>query len=564
MTMRSIYLAILSAFFLFVLPAAALAQTGDATRLALVIGNQTYKDLPALKNARADASAMKDALAEVGFDVELIEDAEKTGMERGLIAFRNKITAGAVVLIYYAGHGLQASEENYLVPTDAKVSDALDLPLVALSANQILRQFENTEAGSIIFILDACRDNPFLGKGGKTRSIGNQDSMSRGLARIASKHTGTLIAFSTSPGDVAQDGNGKNSPYTQALTAALRMPGKSIEAIFKETRANVVEATGGKQIPWENSSLVSDVVLIPEAGGPKVVEASPCDLAAAHPSDPERVGPSVEYANLDTQLAIPACEAAVKSDPANMRFKTLLARSLDKAGRGEEAYELNEVAMAAGSLAAYHNMGNLYRKGLGVKKDFARAFELYLYAAERGHPEDQNNVGYMYFQGQGVKQDYAKAKVWLEKAANQNWGASYDKLGLIYLKGLGTKKQPERAADYFQKGSDLGDRSAMVNLANLYKSGTGVKKDLKKAFDSYSRAARLGATAAYVNLGNLFAQGEGVEKDPVEAAFWYTLASRDGHEEALERLREALTKLSEEEKETIKQRLEDWARSRFG
>ncbi|WLR95010.1 caspase family protein [Shinella zoogloeoides] len=563
MTTRPAYLAVLFAFVVFALPAAAFAQAGS-TRLALVIGNQNYKDLPALKNARADADAMKGALTDVGFDVQLIADAEKAGMERALIEFRNKITADSVVLVYYAGHGLQASEENYLVPTDAKVTDALDLPLVALSANQILSQFENTEAGSIIFILDACRDNPFLDKGGKTRSIGNKDSMSRGLARIASKHTGTLIAFSTSPGDVAQDGTGKNSPYTQALTAALRTPGKSIEAIFKETRAKVVETTEGKQIPWENSSLVSDVVLIPEEGGPKVVEASPCDLAAAHPSDPDRVGPSVEYANLDTQVAIPACEAAVKGDPENMRFKTLLARSLDKAGRGDEAYKLNEVAMAAGSLAAYHNMGNLYRKGLGVKKDFAKAFELYQYAAERGHPEDQNNVGYMYFQGQGVKQDYAKARVWLEKAANQNWGASYDKLGLIYLKGLGAKKDMERATDYFQKGSDLGDRSAMVNLANLYKSGTGVKQDLKKAFDTYSRAARLGAVAAYVNLGNLFAQGQGVEKDPVEAAFWFTLASREGHEEAMERLREALSKLSDEEKETVKQRLEDWARSRFG
>jgi TPR repeat protein len=545
-------------------PTLGSAQENGAPRLALVMGNQSYKDLPPLKNSLADASAMQGALSDVGFDVQVVSDADKSGMERALIEFRNKIKPGSVVLVYFAGHGLQAAEENYLVPTDAKLSDALDLPLVALSANQILRQLESTEAGSIIFILDACRDNPFLAKSGSTRSIGNKDSMSRGLARIVSKHTGTLIAFSTSPGDVAQDGKGKNSPYTEALTEALRTPGKSIEAIFKETRAKVVKTTEGKQIPWENSSLVMDVVLLPEAGGPKVLEASPCDLAAAHPSDPDRVGPSVEYANLDTQVAIPACEAAVTGDEKNMRFKTLLARALDKAGRGEEAYKLNEVAMAAGSLAGYHNMGNLYRKGLGVKKDLAKAFELYLHAAERGHPEDQSNVGYMYFQGQGVTQDYEQARGWLEKAANQNWGAAYDKLGLIYMKGLGTKKDLPRAAGYFQKGSDLGDRNAMVNLANLYKDGAGVAKDPKKAFDSYSRAARLGAVAAYVNLGHLFAQGKGVEADPVEAAFWFTLASREGHEEALERLREALSGLSDDDKEALKQRLDDWARSRFG
>jgi TPR repeat protein len=551
-------------FFLVLLPGVAFAEASPVKRLALVLGNEAYTDLPPLKNALADANAMDAALRDVGFEVQLVRDADKSGMERALIDFRNKIEPESVVLVYYAGHGLQASEENFLVPIDARIADTMDLPLVAMSASQVLRQLEGTKAGSIIFILDACRDNPFLGKDGKTRSIGNGDSLSRGLARIASKHTGTLIAFSTSPGDVAQDGKGGNSPYTEALTAALRTPGQSIEAIFKDTRARVVEATGGQQIPWENSSLVRDVVLIPQAGGPKVVEATPCDLAAAHPSDPERVGPSVEYANLDPQIAVPACEAAVAGDPANMRFKTLLARAFDKAGRGEEAYKLNEVAMAAGNLAAYHNMGNLYRKGLGVKLDLAKAFELYLYAAERGHPEDQSNVGYMYFQGQGVAQDYGKARIWLEKAANQNWGAAYDKLGLIYLKGLDTKVDLKAAADNFQKGVDLGDRSAMVNLANLYKDGKGVDKDPKKAFDFYSRGARLGAVAAYVNLGNLYEEGRGVDKDLLQAAFWFTLASREGREDALEKLRATRAVLSEGDKEILQQRLDDWARGRFG
>lgn len=92
MTMRPAYLAVLFAFVMLVLPAAAFAQAGS-TRLALVIGNQNYKDLPALKNARADADAMKGALTDVGFDVQLVEDAEKASMERALIEFRNKITA---------------------------------------------------------------------------------------------------------------------------------------------------------------------------------------------------------------------------------------------------------------------------------------------------------------------------------------------------------------------------------------------------------------------------------------------------------------------------------------
>lgn len=545
-------------------PFIALAESATNRQLALVIGNSAYVGLPVLKNPRADSSVIGATLKDIGFEVQLVQDADKSGLEKSLIEFRNKIEPESIVLVYYAGHGLQTADENYLVPVDARLSDALDLPLVAISANQILRQLESTKAGSIIFILDACRDNPFSGKGGKTRSISNADSVSRGLARIFTNHTGSLIAFSTAPGDVALDGTGKNSPYTTALSEALRKPGLSIEAIFKSTRANVVQSTGGKQVPWENSSLVRDIVLIPQAGAPAVVEATPCDLAAAHPSDPERIGPSVDYANLDPQVAIPACEAAIAKDADNLRLKVLLARAFDKAGRGEEARSLNEIAMAGGYLGAYHNMGNLYRKGLGVEKNSQKAFELFLYAAERGHPEDQGNVGYMYMQGDGIKQDYKSAKIWFERAAAQNWGTAFDKLGLIYLKGLGTKKDPRAAIENFRKGADLGDRNAMVNLANLYKDGIGVEKDLKKAFDTYSRAARLGAVAAYVNLGFMYEKGRGVETSLPDAAFWFTLASREGHDEAMQQLQQTRSKLSDIEKEELQNRLDDWERQRFG
>ncbi|MGH6644230.1 MAG: caspase family protein, partial [Bradyrhizobium sp.] len=307
------------------------AQTSSGKRLAFVIGNSAYASLPRLKNALADADLIGKSLTSIGFDVQMARDTSKTALEQSLISFRNKIGAGDTVVIYYAGHGLQASDENFLIPVDAKLTDALDLPLTAVSAKQVLDLIERTNAGAIIFILDACRDNPFTANGPKSRSIANSDSISRGLARLSSKHTGTLIAFSTSPGDVAQDGAGKNSPYSEALAAALQTPGQSIEAIFKMTRARVVDQTDGRQVPWENSSLVQDILLVPKPGEPPAITPSPCDLAAAHPSDPERVGPSVDYGSLDPQVAIPACEQAVAAEPGNMRYKALLARALDKA-----------------------------------------------------------------------------------------------------------------------------------------------------------------------------------------------------------------------------------------
>lgn len=546
---------------LVVLCTSAFAAENDkpVRRIALVIGNKAYSALPTLKNSIADAELISGALRKVGFAVTLVIDADKTAMGRAMAAFRGQIQPDDIVVIYFAGHGVQANEENYLIPVDAALKSADDLPWFSIAANEVVRQFESSQAGSLIFILDACRDNPFQTA---SRSIGGTST--RGLARIDSNKIGTLIAFSTSPGSVAQDGDGKNSPYTKALATALLEPGQSIESVFKRARAQVVKATQGKQLPWENSSLVTDIVLQPQAGAKAIIEATPCDLAAAHPSDPERIGPSVDYANLDPNVAIPACEAAVKQSPSTMRFKTLLARALDKAGRGDEARALNEVAMKAGNLAAYHNMGNLYRKGLGVEKDLSRAFELYLHAAELGHMEDQGNVGYMYMQGQGVKQDYKQAMKWLAMAGDQNWAPALDKIGLLYLNGFGTKVDVAKAIDFFQRGTSLGDRNAMVNLATLYMQGNGVKQDNAIARDIFLRAARLGAVAAYMNLGNIYNEGKGVKPDPMEAAFWYTLASREGREEALQQLQGILGSLSEDERQQLAERLDDWTRQKFG
>ena len=304
-----------------------------------------------------------------------------------------------------------------------------------------------------MLILDASRANPFAKK-----KIANKDAVSDGLARIATQPAATFVAFASAPGSVSRDGSGDNSPYAEALATALKSKGKSIEQIFKLTRARVVVATAGEQIPWEKSSLVQNVMFVPELNQPAVATPDACDLAAGHPSDPERVGPSVDYANLDPQIAIPACEKAVAAYPDNMRFKTLLARALDKAGRGEEAAALNVVAMKAGYLGGYHNMGNLYRKGLGVEKDLKKAFELYMYAAERGHPEDQSNIGYMYLRGDGVDVDYKQAMVWLSKATAQNWATAYDKIGLLYQNGWGVKKDAARAFEAFEKGANLAIR----------------------------------------------------------------------------------------------------------
>ena len=226
------------------------AAQANPQRLALVVGNSNY-DIGPLGNPVNDAALMEATLRELGFTVTRIDDADRVTFERAVVSFSRDVrNAGndTIGLFYYAGHGVQANGENYLIPVDAQVADLLDLRIQAIDVSTVMASLEAAGNRLNIVILDACRNNPF-------RSI--QRSASRGLAKIDAPY-GTLVAYATAPGDVALDGDGRNSPYSLALAKAMKLPGLQIEQVFKRTRIEVMERTGQRQIPWESSSLVGD------------------------------------------------------------------------------------------------------------------------------------------------------------------------------------------------------------------------------------------------------------------------------------------------------------------
>ena len=247
--------------------AAAGAQAAEQ-RLALVIGNSAYANSP-LPNPVNDARLMASALREQGFEVMERLDADQTAMKLAVRDFGNRLKAaqgGAVGLFYYAGHGLQVAGENYLIPVGAPIEDEGDVDIFAVAANGILRTLEDARNGLNIVILDACRNNPFA------RSFRAQV---RGLARMDAPQ-GSLIAYSTAPGHVALDGDGANSPYTEALAKAIGEPGVLVEQMFKRVRIALLDTTHGRQTSWEASSLTADFYL---AGTPAVAEPAALELA---------------------------------------------------------------------------------------------------------------------------------------------------------------------------------------------------------------------------------------------------------------------------------------------
>lgn len=247
------------------------ASSHALQRVALVIGNADYERAPELLNPINDARGMEAKLKKLGFDVTKLENATRRQMEEAIVAFEGKLGADKVGLFYYAGHGVQVRDKNYLIPVDASIEAERQARIEALDVSLVTDAMRYARSKVNFIVLDACRDNPFEKKlrGG-----------SRGLAAVDAAG-GTLIAYATAPGSVASDGTGKNGVYTEALLAALDEPGLSAEEVFKSVRKRVATATDGEQTPWESSSLTGDFVFNAAAPTPP---ATPVQSAATMPA----------------------------------------------------------------------------------------------------------------------------------------------------------------------------------------------------------------------------------------------------------------------------------------
>jgi len=216
---------------------------------ALVIGNADYVNVGSLKNPVHDANDMADKLAACGFAVNTLTDASHREMEHGVEAFRAALRDQDVGLFFFAGHGVQIQGDNYLAATDTRIANEIDAKHTALSLNWVIESMEDAGSATNIIILDACRENPWERHWRRPAS--------RGLAPVYAPK-GTLIAFSTSPGQVAADGAGRNGAYTAALLQHIDAQECPIETMFKRVRNTLAATTVQKQISWEHTSLSGD------------------------------------------------------------------------------------------------------------------------------------------------------------------------------------------------------------------------------------------------------------------------------------------------------------------
>lgn len=274
--------------FGFMLLSLMAADANAEKRVALVIGNGAYKNVPTLPNPSNDATDVAAALRRSGFDVIFETNLDQIGMQDASIRFAREARTADVALFYYSGHALQFAGVNYLVPVDASLRDEADLRRMA-RADEILADLQQAKNLRIL-VLDACRDNPFAED--LKRSIGRSRSanVASGLAKMESPD-GTIISYATQPGRTADDGSGRNSPYTSAFLKHIEDK-DNVTTVFQRVSASVYEDTKGSQVPELSLSFFGEFYLNGkvEIGALPGVPVDPCAAAADHWRSAEAVG----------------------------------------------------------------------------------------------------------------------------------------------------------------------------------------------------------------------------------------------------------------------------------
>ncbi|HYD98542.1 MAG TPA: caspase family protein [Alphaproteobacteria bacterium] len=564
----------------------AAADPATGRRAAVVVGNAGYIQVGSLANPRNDAGDMAATLRELGFDVLRVEDARQAEMAALAARIPAHMEGASIGVFYYAGHALQYSGVNYLLPVDLTVGTPDAVLAAALPLNAVLERMGAAGVGVRILILDACRDNPLGDRAGV---------FGEGLALVEHGAGETLIAYATAAGSTAADGIGPNSPYTGALISALAQPGWDIYQVFRQVRAQVRQATNGQQLPWVSGSLESEVQL--NAGRPMARADRPAPDAvtvdtalwdfiqnsqdagdfrlfvALFPQSPhagvareamDRL-PATLYRSLDgsggpapAAAEPPAILATTgdRSPPPALRAWPrrlpavaeglatrvgecdLLAADPDDPARIVPGVQMGLVNIraavrACGAALAREpdNPRLLFQFGRAL--DAARRYEwaeaFYRQAGERGYGAALVNLGYLHRTGRGRPRDDAEAARLYRRAAELGNPRGRTNLGKMYEEGWGVPRSNDEALLWYRLAGAQGWPNALDSLGNMVQAGQGVPADPAQAVELYEAAAALGQTNAMNNLGLAHLRGRGVPADPAAALRWLTRAAERGN-----------------------------------
>ena len=492
----------------------ASSASGAETRVALVIGEGQYQAVPALPNPPNDATDVAEALRSLGFQTTLKLDLGLDGMKKAIADFAAASENADVSLFYYGGHGVQLSQHNYLIPVDAKLHSADDIRKATVPFDDLLDALSKSKGQHLIF-LDACRNNPIKDP--------NAPVTGKGLAE-AGKRAGFLTVFATQPDNVALDGAGRNSPFADALLKHMATPGTDISSMIIEVRSDVIGATGGQQVPFENSSLTKQFFFAGDAQAGATPETLMWRLAAAQ-RDPSLLQiyldkyPNGAHAGDARSLLSDAGPAPTPVKPVSSVEDDLWSLAL--ASRSPDLAELYAARYPKGAHAAeaQHLLDTLKASEAASNDPTIQCARL------ATDPKDANALT------PGVEIEalaqHADAAIAACQAAADAHPETPHYTALLARATWAAGHYDESLALY-RKAADLGDGRAMFSLAYRLAEGLHVAKDAKAAVALYRRAAEAGVADAQVNLAADIFEGKGATKDTAEAFRWMKRAADQG------------------------------------
>lgn len=256
-------------------------------RVALIVGNSTYQTVPQLPNPSRDASAVAKMFKDAGFDtVDLQLNVGNLEFKRAIRRFETTADQADIAVVYYAGHGLEISGTNYLIPVDARLASDRDADDEAILLERLVSSADGAKRLRLV-ILDACRDNPFVSTMRRERKAANR-AVVAGLGKVEPTSTDTLIAYAAKAGSTADDGDGLHSPFTAAVLKNLTIPGLDVRLAFGRVRDEVLKVTASRQEPFVYGSLGGgNVSLVPP---PPVPQETPVSDVKADYDLVQRIG----------------------------------------------------------------------------------------------------------------------------------------------------------------------------------------------------------------------------------------------------------------------------------
>lgn len=537
------------------LAVAATLGGAAAKQLAIVVGNDAYAEIAQLSAGVNDARAMSEGLKRAGFEVELVENGSKRQISRALASVEGRIDPGDTVVFHYSGHGFEIDGQNWLLPVDVPAAREGESGLVkdgAFNAADIIDRFRARGAGTVVAILDACRNNPFLRPG--TRAL----TGSRGLARMDASG-GVFIMFSAGSKQEALDKLSPADPsstsvFVRSFLPLLEQSDLSLIDMAKETQGRVrdlARSVGHDQIPAYYDGIVGRVTLtgaLPQAKPaiaaqgpgaaedvfwqsirnserPAMYEAYLAQVRTRAFSGTYRRLAELKLASLQLKPASqapspasprqdsplqgpppPAAPAAAGGAPDVGACDTLAAdprdgekpagiTGTDLAG-GSSLRAISACARAAEAEGAprrvYYQLSRAYETG-GNRIDAARQLEK---AADLGHPLALYTYADRLLTGQGVVRDPSRALALFYRAADAGIPAAIVRIGLVYANGIGIERDHVKAIAFYNLALRQGEPSVYPELGSAYLNGRGVIRDARKACDLFRQGAAAGNAAA--------------------------------------------------------------------